>query len=151
MNKYSLLLLFAIIGFVACNNSEESDILSPSLVHNPATASSEGSDHTRAVILFKKKSHDFGTIVQGETVKVVYEFENTGGTDLIISGATGSCGCTVPTWPKRPIKPGKTGEIEVVFNSQGKKGKQTKKIYITANTTPSDNIVSLTGQVVAPE
>jgi hypothetical protein len=55
---------------------------------------------------------------------------------MIISNAKGSCGCTVPQWPKEPIAPGSQGEISVQFNSKGKKGSQNKTVTLTTTTTP---------------
>ncbi|MFT4754660.1 MAG: hypothetical protein ACI85Q_002220 [Salibacteraceae bacterium] len=138
--------------FLSCGNSNNSEsTLSPGLVKNPATASAVGNDMKLAKMEFEVSEQDFGSIVQGESIKKVFEFTNVSEVDLIISSANGSCGCTIPKWPKRPIKPGQTGEIEVVFNSQGKKGKQTKKVYVTANTSPVNNVIVIKGDVVAPE
>ncbi len=96
---------------------------------------------------FAEKSYDFGTIDEGEKVKHVFKFTNTGKEDLVISNARGSCGCTVPNWPKEPIAPGKTGEIEVQFDSKGKKGKRNQSVTITANTEPASTVINLTGEV----
>lgn len=140
-----------VLIFGACSNSTSEERLSPSVVKNPATASAEGNTHQLAVMRFLNPKQDFGDIVQGQSVKMAYEFVNDGPVDLIIGSANGSCGCTVPKWPRKPIKPGEKGTIEVVFNSNGKKNKQVKKVYVTANTNPTQNIIVLTGNVVAPE
>ncbi|MGB0391555.1 MAG: DUF1573 domain-containing protein [Salibacteraceae bacterium] len=120
--------LMIISGFVlgSCSDNTEATQLSPDLVQNPATASSNSEKSELAEMTFEVSEQNFGSIVQGESVKKNFQFTNTGNIDLIISSANGSCGCTIPKWPKRPISPGQTGVIEVVFNSQGKKGKQTK-------------------------
>lgn len=83
---------------------------------------------------FEKTEHDFGMINQGDKVTYVFKFKNTGEADLLISKAKGSCGCTVPEYPKEPIKPGESGELKVSFNSAGKRGKQTKNVTLTTNT-----------------
>ena len=140
-----------LIGLTSCGSDSENTQLSPDLVKNPATASSEASDVELAVMDFETTEMQFGSIVQGETVKKEYYFTNKGTVDLIISAANGSCGCTVPKWPKQAIKPGQKEKIEVIFNSQGKSGEQKVKVYIMANTSPVTNILRLTGEVVAPE
>ena len=84
-------------------------------------------------IAFNESEHDFGIIKQGEKVEHVFEFKNTGENDLIITNAYSSCGCTVPDYPKRPIKPGESSQLKVVFNSAGKRDKQKKTITILAN------------------
>ena len=90
---------------------------------------------------------NFGTIEQGDEPKFNFTFTNTGTEPMIISNAKGSCGCTVPDWPKEPIAPGATGEIQVKFNSKNKKGAQNKTVTITANTTPPTTKLRVTGQI----
>ena len=90
---------------------------------------------------------DFGTIQQGDSPEFTFTFENTGNEPMIISNAKGSCGCTVPQWPKEPIAPGQTGEISVKFNSKNKKGSQNKTVTLTANTTPPTTKLRVTGQI----
>ena len=100
---------------------------------------------------FEETEFDYGIIDQGEKATHVYKFKNTGNEPLIISNAKGSCGCTVPSWPKEPIPVGGTGEIEVSFDSKGKKGKQSKRVTITANTDPVQTFLTIKGEVNAPE
>ena len=69
-----------------------------------------------AAIKFEKDEYNFGTIKQGDKVEYTFMFTNTGKEPLIISEAHGSCGCTVPEWPKQPIKKGEKGEVKVNFN-----------------------------------
>ena len=100
-----------------------------------------------AVIEFEETTFDFGTIKQGEKVSHVYVFTNTGEIPLVITNARGSCGCTVPFFPQDPILPGESSEIEVEFNSKGKKNKQSKKVTITANTELSQTFLTIRGNV----
>ena len=87
-------------------------------------------------IQFAENEFNFGQVKAGEKVQHVYKFKNTGNEPLIISNAKGSCGCTVPQWPKEPIPVGEEGELLVEFDSKGKNGKTTKQVTITANTEP---------------
>lgn len=96
---------------------------------------------------FNKTEHDFGTLNEGDIVETVFEFENTGKSELIIISAKGSCGCTVPEWPKEPIMPGETGEIKVKFNSTGKPNKQQKQVTLTTNTDSGREIITILAQV----
>lgn len=98
-------------------------------------------------ISFNEYTHDFGTINEGDVVVHTFEFVNSGTVPLILDKCKGSCGCTVPECPKDPILPGKSGKIEVKFNSKGKKNKQTKKVTVTANTDPSQTILTINAQV----
>ncbi len=85
---------------------------------------------------FDEDSYDFGNINEGDVVDHTFTFTNVGQAPLVISSATGSCGCTIPEWPKESIAPGETGEIKVQFNSKGKGGVNNKTVSITANTYP---------------
>ena len=96
---------------------------------------------------FAETEFNFGKIKSGEKVSHEYKFTNTGKEPLVISNAKGSCGCTVPKWPKEPIAPGATSSILVEFNSKGKSGSQTKQVTITANTDPPQSIIYIKGDV----
>ena len=100
-----------------------------------------------AKISFNKNEHDFGVINEGDVVETVFTFENIGKSELIISSAKGSCGCTVPEWPSEPILPGKTGEIKVKFNSSGKPNKQQKNVTLVTNTEEGREILVIKAQV----
>jgi hypothetical protein len=71
----------------------------------------------QAKIEFKSDTIDYGTIEKGSDGVRVFEFTNTGDAPLIVSKVTSSCGCTVPKWSKDPISPGKTGEIQVKYDT----------------------------------
>lgn len=96
---------------------------------------------------FEETEFDFGTVEEGVKVSHTYKFKNTGSEPLVLSDAKGSCGCTVPKWPREPIAPGKTGEIVVEFNTQGKAGNRNQKVTLTANTNPPQTFLSLKGVV----
>ena len=97
---------------------------------------------------FSSKEFNFGTIDQGEKVNAVFAFTNTGESDLIITKAKASCGCTVPSWPKnRAIKPGEKGEIKAIFDSKTKRNKQNKSITLTTNTLSGKEVVYIKGFV----
>lgn len=99
------------------------------------------------VMTFNKKEHDFGVINEGDKVETVFTFTNTGDADLLITNASGSCGCTVPDYPKEPIKPGKSGKMKVTFDSSGKPGMQQKAVNITANTVTGRDVLSIKANV----
>jgi len=101
-----------------------------------------------AVITFKEKSIDFGNLAQGDKVSHTFELTNTGSAPLIISNVAATCGCTVPSWPKEPIAPGKTAEIQVSFNSTGKMGKQNSVVRIYSNASEPIEKVSLISNVI---
>jgi len=81
---------------------------------------------------FDKLEHDYGTIDQGGNGSAEFRFTNTGTEPLIISNAKGSCGCTVPEWPKEPIAPGASSSIKVKYDTK-RVGPISKTVTITSN------------------
>ncbi len=100
-------------------------------------------------IKFDKEVYDFGECTEGDKVKKTIEFTNTGKLPLVINQAYGSCGCTVPTYDKEPVQPGKKGKLEIEFNSEHKAGANTKSVMIEANTNPPITTVSFSVKVNA--
>ncbi|MDX1902989.1 MAG: DUF1573 domain-containing protein [Thermonemataceae bacterium] len=93
---------------------------------------------------------NYGTIKNGSTGYRYFKFTNTGSGPLVISDAKGSCGCTVPTWPKEPIMPGQTEYIKVNYDTK-RTGAFTK--YVTLTTNAKSNTTSrlkIEGTVDAP-
>ena len=92
---------------------------------------------------------DYGTIEHKADGQREFVFTNTGDAPLIISNARGSCGCTVPTWPKEPIAPGATGKIGVKYDTN-RIGKFTKTITLTTNTVQKNKILTIKGEILKP-
>ena len=95
--------------------------------------------------------YNFGKTTDGEKVEYNYRFKNTGSKSLVITSATASCGCTVPQKPEKPISPGDTGFIKVVFDSKGRVGSAHKTITVVSNAKPGFPELLLTGEVVAKQ
>ncbi|HRP52955.1 MAG TPA: DUF1573 domain-containing protein [Fluviicola sp.] len=98
---------------------------------NTATAQ-EVQVQSGAKIEFVKETHDYGNVKYGGNGTCTFNFTNTGNAPLIISNAKGSCGCTVPEWPKEPIAPGAKGTITVKYDTK-RSGLINKSITITSN------------------
>ncbi len=105
-----------------------------------------------AKITFTKEVHDYGTIENGANGQCTFDFKNTGNAPLIIANAVGSCGCTVPTWPKEPIAPGAKASITVKYDTK-RTGSINKSITITSNATNEPTkVLNIKGEVkAAPE
>ena len=99
-------------------------------------------------INFTQDTHDFGTIKQGGDGTWEFQFKNTGNEPLIISNAKGSCGCTVPTWSRDPIKKGESGVIKVSYDTK-RVGMFTKTVTITSNAKTSTKVLTIKGTVEA--
>lgn len=148
MKKLFLSLVTAGLLLSACNQSKTTGTTAAA----DSTATTAGATTANAaeapVMKFEKESHDFGKIKQGDKVNYDFKFTNTGKSPLIISEAHATCGCTIPEWPKTPVKPGDSAVIKVTFNSAGKTGLQDKQITVSANTVPAQTMVHLIGEVL---
>jgi hypothetical protein len=125
--------------------------LDPSIVNNPATASATQPEVKPPEMTFEKTTHHFGEIIEGEKVSFVFRFTNTGGSDLVIASAQGSCGCTVPEFTREPIKPGGKGELKVTFDSSGRAGMQSKTITVISNGVPATRVLTVSAEVKRKE
>ena len=102
------------------------------------------------VIKFEETEHDFGKITQGERVKYSFQFTNEGSSSLVVSNVSTTCGCTIADKPKDPIPPGKSGKIEVEFNSEGKKNIVERKITVVSNCEPNATTLTIKAEVIEP-
>jgi Protein of unknown function (DUF1573) len=144
MRKFFFLLSFLTVGFLA----QAQDIKTvPVTTPDPAAAPVAP---TKAVMTFDNGAYDtdcdYGTIeYNGEPLRVV-KFKNTGTEPLIIKNARGSCGCTVPNWPKEPILPGETGQIEIRY-ATNRVGAIDKRVTVTTN-EEKEHIIKVIGKVL---
>jgi hypothetical protein len=102
-----------------------------------------------ADISFYEYEHDFGKVTEGEKIAYVFTFVNNGPGNLIIKSAVTSCGCTVTKYDRKPIPPGKGGSLEVVFDTSGRNGTQSKTISVTSNSRIPVVILKITAEVIS--
>lgn len=114
---------------------------------NAAQKAEQMSNVPKTTLKFDNYEHDFGKIKQDTDNRYVFKFTNTGSEPLVIENAKGSCGCTVPEYPKEPIAPGASSEISVLYKPGKQSNQQTKKITITANTDPVQTILTIKADV----
>lgn len=81
---------------------------------------------------FKEETHDFGNLQQGAPAVTEFMFTNSGKEPIMVQNAKGSCGCTVPSYSKDPVAPGKTGSIKVSYDSK-RVGPINKTVTVTSN------------------
>lgn len=147
MNLRYYIVAIVFLGFTACK--EQSSEITTQDISN--TQSAEGkSNSSLPEIKFEEETHDFGRITQGEKVAYAFKFKNTGSSNLIISSASGSCGCTVPEYPKKPIAAGEEASINVVFSSEGKSGIVEKSVTLVTNCEPSTKIIYIKANIIVP-
>lgn len=101
---------------------------------------------TTAKIEFKSETVDYGEIAKGSDGIRVFEFTNTGNAPLIISKVSSSCGCTIPKKPEEPIMPGKTGEIQVKYDTN-RVGPIRKAITVISNADTPTKVLKIKGEV----
>lgn len=131
MKKLFFLSLFAVMALGYAN------------AQNEAENASEG-----PVMTFESMVLDYGEIDQGSDPLRVAKFTNTGTEPLIISNARGSCGCTVPEWPKDPIMPGESAEIKVRYDTK-RIGMINKTVKISANDAAGTHVLQIKGKINA--
>ncbi len=105
---------------------------------------------TAAKIEFKSDTVDYGEILKGADGIRVFEFTNTGSAPLVISQVSSSCGCTIPKKPEAPIMPGKTGEIQVKYDTN-RVGPIRKAITVISNADTPTVVLKIKGEIKAPE
>ena len=129
---------------------EKGELSANRLIEVPASANASVEVGPLPILSFEQPVFDFGQVESGEVVEHTFSFKNSGEGPLIITNATASCGCTVPSWPKEPIEPNGSGEIRIRFDSKGKSGNQNKTVTIMANTQPSKTTLTVKGIVNSP-
>ena len=101
-----------------------------------------------AMISFKTEVVDYGTIAQHTDGTRLFTFTNTGDAPLLITKVKTSCGCTVPSYSKTPILPGKTGELNIKYDTK-RLGSFTKTITVTSNSEGGNKILKIKGNIIA--
>jgi len=147
--KKSIAVFLILLAF-GCQNQTPNKDLTTDIVNNSANADGD-KNNDLPEIQFAEEEFDFGKIIQGEKVSHAFAFKNTGKKNLIITTASGSCGCTVPEYPTKPILPGETGKINVVFNSEGKSGLMEKTITVVTNCEPATRIIRIKTEIIVAE
>ena len=138
-----VLLTFGLLAFIAGGINAQSTT-------TPAGETPVIQNPNAATMIFESEVVDYGTIEQGADGVREFKFTNTGKEPLIISNARGSCGCTVPTWPKEPIKPGESSVIKVKYDTK-RLGAINKSVTITSNAATPTKVVRIKGTITAPQ
>ncbi|HLG35185.1 MAG TPA: DUF1573 domain-containing protein [Bacteroidia bacterium] len=156
--KISYIIAVVFIGFISAASAQDKKVdpalsTPPSMTVAPATpvtAPAAIQNPNAPDFKFNEEEFNFGTIKQGESVTHEFSFVNTGKEPLIIASAAGSCGCTVPEYPKQAIMKGDKATIKVTFNSAGKMGMQDKTVTIQSNAKTNPKVIHIKGNVEAP-
>ncbi len=138
MKKLILSVSFLMFVFLGANAQDAT---------KPQEATTPPVDNPNAPeIKFNKEVHDYGSILKGADGNCTFTFTNTGKEPLILSNVRSSCGCTVPTWTKDPILPGKTGKIDVHYDTN-RLGQIAKQITVTSNAKNATVVLNIKGNI----
>ena len=146
--SFSCLFFLSSCGDAAKKVETHQNRLSTDLVKNNQTIRGKDMSIVQPIVEILEPEYDFGDINQGDKATHDYIVKNIGNSDLLISSAKGSCGCTVPEWPKEPIRPGDEAVIKVTFDSKGKTGKQSKRVTLMTNAIPNVKILTIKGNIL---
>jgi hypothetical protein len=135
-------LVFLVVYFSACTSTNGK---------NDTPAAEEKGSGGLGEIVFREYEHDFGKVSEGEKVAYLFPYENKGAGNLVINSTSTSCGCTVSKYDTRPIPPGGKGTIEVVFNTSGRSGMQTKTVSVHTNSKKQVVTLKITAEVTGKE
>jgi hypothetical protein len=140
MNRLRLIIFLCIAVSVSnCNNIRNG---------GPVRSDIQTTDTGTAIISFREYEHNFGKVSEGEKIAYTFTLENKGTANLVLTAATTTCGCTVSKYDTKPIAPGKTGNIEVIFDTSDRDGMQTKTITVKSNASVPVVLLKITAEVV---
>ncbi len=143
MSKYTLsLLIFMFASLALTAQIEPTPIVHPD---EPKEINLDG-----PIMELESTVLDYGTINKNSEPLRTLSFTNVGKEPLIIKNAKGSCGCTVPTWPKEPIMPGESSVLEVRYTTN-RLGKINKTIKITTNEGSNPHVIKVVGNILDVE
>jgi hypothetical protein len=140
------ILTLLILSFTSAFVIAQSEMIKNEVIQQVTDEQKEGGP----IMQFESMDVDFGTIEQnGEPLRVL-KFSNVGDEPLVITNCKGSCGCTVPVWPKEPIMPGEDGVIEIRY-ATNRLGKINKTVKVTTNEGDIPHTIRVIGEVLTPQ
>jgi hypothetical protein len=147
-NLIYICLAFLLVATTSCGDKASNKIKTANLEKAKERDSNMKSP---PIATFNSREYDFGEIKEGEIIEGVFKITNDGESDLLITDAKATCGCTVPSWPREAIKPGDSAELKFTFNARNRSGKQSKSITLKTNTAKGNEILRVKGTVIKKE
>lgn len=147
MKKITSIVMLSLM-FIAISGNTQAQKATSAAPAPAATTTAPKPNPKAPVIKFEKLVHDYGTIQYDADGNCEFKFKNTGKEPLILSNVVSSCGCTVPSWPKEPILPGKSSSIKVHYDTK-RVGTISKTITVMSNATEDRIILSIKGNILA--
>jgi hypothetical protein len=151
MKKLVLVAVLTIFGLTTSNAQAKKTAKKETTKKEIAPAKADSPKVDGAGMLFENETIDYGTLPKNADGKREFVLVNNGNKPLIISNATGSCGCTVPTWPKEPIAPGSKAVIGVKYATD-RVGAFTKTVTITSNAEgQASKVLTIKGNILGDD
>ena len=148
MRKIVTLALLVVLGVTTSNAQETSKTVKKVKAKTTAVSTSKVDG---AGMVFQSETIDYGTVAYNSDGKREFVFTNNGNKPLIITNAQGSCGCTVPTYPREPIAPGAKGVIGVKYDTSKAGQAFTKTVTLTTNAVEPSRTLTIKGNVLAAD
>jgi hypothetical protein len=152
MKKVMITLLCLSVSAAVANaqdkNAQVSAAANHGAVQAPAPQEAKKIDPNAGKFKFAEEIHYFKDVPEGPQAEYDFMFKNTGKKPINITEAHGSCGCTVPSWPHEPIKPGETSKIHVTYNTDHRPGMIDKAITITSDAVQQPMMLYIKGNVI---
>lgn len=151
MKKIVLLAVLTIFGVTTSNAQAKKTVKKEVAKKEAAPAKADSPKVDGAGMLFENETIDYGTLPHNADGKREFVFVNNGNKPLIITNATGSCGCTVPSFPKEPIAPGARAVIGVKYATD-RVGAFTKTVTVTSNAEGSaSKVLTIKGTILGDD
>jgi len=141
------LILFSAVALFAINSTFAQETSKKAVKSKPVAAKVQDTKVAGAGMSFQSETIDYGTIAHNADGKREFVLVNNGTEPLIIKNCQGSCGCTVPTWPKEPIAPGAKAVIGVKYATD-RIGAFTKTVTVTSNASETPKVLTIKGTVL---
>ena len=151
MKKIVLLAVLTIFGVTTSNAQAKKTVKKEVAKKETAASKVDSPKVDGAGMLFENETIDYGTLPHNADGKREFVFVNNGNKPLIITNATGSCGCTVPSFPKEPIAPGARAVIGVKYATD-RVGAFTKTVTVTSNAEGSaSKVLTIKGTILGDD
>ena len=151
MKKIVLLAVLTIFGVTTSNAQAKKTVKKEVAKKEVAPSKADSQKIDGAGMLFENETIDYGTLPHNADGKREFVFVNNGNKPLIITNATGSCGCTVPSFPKEPIAPGARAVIGVKYATD-RVGAFTKTVTVTSNAEGSaSKVLTIKGTILGDD
>ena len=111
-----------------------------------------GQGQERETLRFSRPEWNFGDIREEEgMVTHTCVGRNAGDEPLVIVEVTATCGCTVPSFSRKPVLPGEETPITVTFDPRNRPGSFSKELSVFSSRRERLARLRITGNVVARE